>query len=95
MRRRRRRNLPASVILLLVMCLVIGAAASVVCLLLRPERLGWLFLPVVFLFFAIPLGILYQLLRQKELHRLRALLGDELFFETFPKERRKEEKRKK
>ena len=92
---KRRENLPSSVILLLVMLLVIGAAVAVVCLLLEPERLGWLFFPALFLLFAIPLGILYQILRKKELHRLRALLGDELFFEAFPKERKKEEKRKK
>lgn len=55
--------------------------------------LGWWFVPVLVVYFTLLVFLLALILRRHELREMRALLGDETFYEKFPKERRREEKR--
>ena len=58
------------------------------------EQLGRLFLPLVLLIFAAVCLAYAYILRKHELAWIRSQVGDERFFELFPKEKKKEERRR-
>ena len=62
-------------------------------ILVNAPTLKWLTLPLVFVYFGVLLAIVYLLMRRKELVELHALMGDELFYECYPAERRRAERR--
>ena len=63
-------------------------------ILVNAPALKWLTLPLVFVYFGLLLVLVYLLMRRKEMVELHALMGDELFYECYPAERRRAERRK-
>lgn len=63
--------------------------AAVILLICNSARLGWLFVPAFLLFVSLFLIGQYFILRGREMNFLQTLLGDELFFKTFPRQRKR------
>ena len=57
------------------------------------DKLGYFFLPSVLGLLGIMLYLLARILKKHELVYLRVQLGDELFFQKFPKEKKREQRR--
>lgn len=57
------------------------------------DVLGNFFLPALLLLLGIPITILAYILRRREMVRLRAEMGDAWFYQQFPKERKRAERR--
>jgi len=59
------------------------------------EKLGYMFPVLVILLFALLLGATAFIIWKREMKWLKAVLGEDLFYEKFPREKAKEERRKK
>ncbi len=57
------------------------------------EKLGWLWLFVLFGYFGLLITLYALILRPRQYAYLRYTLGDELFFELYPREKEKELRR--
>ena len=90
---KRRRRTSAKLILLAVVLLILGAGMATMQLFQNAMVLGGWFWPLVLLMMALLAVILAWILRKQELAWLRVQLGDRLFYEKFPGERLREEKR--
>ena len=75
--------------------LTLGASAVYILIIANAQRLNYFFFPTLFLHFFCICMVLAYILKKRELTMLRAQLGDEKFFEQFPRERRKEERHQK
>jgi len=81
---------------------MVGAAVSQVamfallCIIFNnSEKLGYFFFPAILALLSLMIYTLALILKKRELQYLRVLLGDEQFFEKFPKEKKREMRRKK
>ena len=77
---------------------LVGAVAFVLFLIfvvifMSAERLGVLFFPALFAYFAVLALVGAYLYHRKELLQLHALLGDEAFYRLYPKEKKRDERR--
>ncbi len=72
----------AFTLLCLLVCVVIVCSA---------DRLGYFFLPALFCYFAFLSAIGALLYRRKKLRELHGIMGDEVFYEQYPFERRKKQ----
>jgi len=73
---------------------LITAAAIAASIFLNAKKLGALFLPALALYFVLLTVLLAAILRRRELDRLHALVGDEQFYEWYPRQRRRDERRR-
>ena len=60
---------------------------------LNMKKIGIFWLPIVFAYFLLLSVVARQLARQKELIEERALYGDELFFQVYPRLKKVEERK--
>lgn len=73
------------------------AAFTLLCLLVcvwivcSADKLGYFFLPALFAYFTVLAAIGGLLYRRKRLRELHGIMGDELFYESYPLERRKKQ----
>ena len=72
----------------------IGNVLIAASIFLNAKRLGALFLPALALYFVLLTVLLAAILRRRELDRLHALVGDEQFYEWYPRQRRRDERRR-
>ena len=72
----------------------IGNVLIAAAIFLNAKRLGALFLPALALYFVLLTVLLAAILRRRELDRLHALVGDEQFYEWYPRQRRRDERRR-
>ena len=89
--RNRLRDALAPLIPAVQVALITAAAIGNV---LNAKRLGALFLPALALYFVLLTVLLAAILRRRELDRLHALVGDEQFYEWYPRQRRRDERRR-
>lgn len=74
---------------LLLVALAFGLFSVFLLIFLNADHLGYFFLPTLFLYCGILAAIPYILYRRRELLEIHALLGDEAFYERYPREKRK------
>ena len=72
----------------------IGNVLIAASIFLNAKKLGALFLPALALYFVLLTVLLAAILRRRELDRLHALVGDEQFYEWYPRQRRRDERRR-
>ena len=89
--RNRLRDALAPLIPVVQVALITAAAIGNV---LNAKKLGALFLPALALYFVLLTVLLAAILRRRELDRLHALVGDEQFYEWYPRQRRRDERRR-
>ena len=70
----------------------IGNVLTAASIFLNAKKLGALFLPALALYFVLLTVLLAAILRRRELDRLHALVGDEQFYEWYPRMKRALEK---
>lgn len=73
----------------LITAAAIGNVLIAAAIFLNAKRLGALFLPALALYFVLLTVLLAAILRRRELDRLHALVGDEQFYEWYPRRRRR------
>ena len=78
----------------LITAAAIGNVLIAASIFLNANMLGALFLPALALFFVLLSALLAAILRRRELDRLHALVGDEQFYEWYPRRRRRDERRR-
>ena len=79
----------------LILAASIGNVLIAAAIFLNAKRLGALFfLPALALYFVLLTVLLAAILRRRELDRLHALVGDEQFYEWYPRQRRRDERRR-
>lgn len=90
----RKRQSPHSVLILIgsILLCVLGLLCDIF-LFEYANVLGKFFLPVLLLLLGIPTAVLAYVLRRREMARLRAEMGDAWFYQRFPKERKRAERR--
>lgn len=94
MGRKRHNQSPHSVLILIgsMLLCVLGLLCDIF-LFEYTDVLGNFFLPALLLLLGIPITILAYILRRREMVRLRAEMGDAWFYQQFPKERKRAERR--
>lgn len=94
MGRKRHNQSPHSVLILIgsMLLCVLGLLCDIF-LFEYADVLGNFFLPALLLLLGIPITILAYILRRREMVRLRAEMGDAWFYQQFPKERKRAERR--
>ena len=78
----------------LITAAAIGNVLIAASIFLNAKKLGALFLPALALYFVLLTVLLAAILRRRELDRLHALVGDEQFYEWYPRQRRRDERRR-
>ena len=78
----------------LILAASIGNVLIAAAIFLNAKKLGALFLPALALYFVLLTVLLAAILRRRELDRLHALVGDEQFYEWYPRQRRRDERRR-
>lgn len=78
----------------LITAAAIGNVLTAASIFLNAKKLGALFLPALALYFVLLTVLLAAILRRRELDRLHALVGDEQFYEWYPRQRRRDERRR-
>ena len=73
----------------LITAAAIGNVLIAASIFLNAKKLGALFLPALALYFVLLTVLLAAILRRRELDRLHALVGDEQFYEWYPRRRRR------
>lgn len=81
-------------ILALCFCATMVLNIPAIILFSYADRLGPCWMPILLAYFALLSFFYVRILRPRELARLRYQLGDEQFFELFPRERKREERQK-
>ena len=76
----------------LITAAAIGNVLIAASIFLNAKKLGALFLPALALYFVLLTVLLAAILRRRELDRLHALVGDEQFYEWYPRQRRRDER---
>lgn len=80
-------------IIALSAAIVVLSAICVVELFENSGKLGSFFVPALLVLLAVPTAVLAWLYRRRELQMLRAELGEARFYQAFPKERKRDERR--
>ena len=78
----------------LILAAAIGNVLIAASIFLNAKKLGALFLPALALYLVLLTVLLAAILRRRELDRLHALVGDEQFYEWYPRQRRRDERRR-
>ena len=78
----------------LITAAAIGNVLIAASIFLNAKKLGALFLPALALYFVLLTVLLAAILRRRELAQLHALVGDEQFYEWYPRQRRRDERRR-
>lgn len=78
----------------LITAAAIGNVLIAASIFLNAKKLCALFLPALALYFVLLTVLLAAILRRRELDRLHALVGDEQFYEWYPRQRRRDERRR-
>ena len=76
----------------LITAAAIGNVLIAAAIFLNAKKLGALFLPALALYFVLLTVLLAAILRRRELAQLHALVGDEQFYEWYPRQRRRDER---
>lgn len=80
-------------IIALSAAIVVLSAICAVELFENSGKLGSFFVPALLVLLAVPTAVLAWLYRRRELQKLRVELGDARFYQAFPRERKREERR--
>lgn len=78
----------------LITAAAIGNVLVAASIFLNAKKFGALFLPALALYFVLLTVLLAAILRRRELAQLHALVGDEQFYEWYPRQRRRDERRR-
>lgn len=83
----------AGVQLVLISVVIFCVFILLALLIIYADVLGGLFIPLLLAYFAVLLVVLGCILRRREKHNFLAAVGPEIYYQTYPREKRRMERR--